>query len=202
VGKPYYDSAEEIARTGIGLIVKHLPDAMRHPRDMRAREALCLGTDMGGYAIMVGGTNGGHLTSFSLVDVLSHGRACAIMNPYYTVFFAPAIGRPLRVVGRIYAEAGYTDADLEGLRGRDLGIAVADAMLALSQAIGFPTRLKDVEGFSEAHIERALRAAKDPQLRMKLQNMPIPLTPDMVDVAMGSVLEAASEGDPNLVKNL
>jgi len=59
--------------------------------DMDSRESLGLGTDLGGYAIMVGGTSGPHLTSFSLVDVLSHGRACAIMSPYYTVFFAPAI---------------------------------------------------------------------------------------------------------------
>jgi alcohol dehydrogenase class IV len=175
---------------------------MTHPRDVRAREALCLGTDMGGYAIMVGGTNGGHLTSFSLVDVLSHGRACAIMNPYYTVFFAPAIERPLRVVGRIYREAGHSDADLDTLSGRELGVAVAEAMLALSEEIGFPTRLRDVEGFSDHHIERALRAAKDPQLKMKLQNMPIPLTPDMVDRYMGSVLEAAKEGDPELVRNV
>jgi alcohol dehydrogenase len=202
VGKPYYDQAEEIARAGISLMVKHLPDALAYPRDMRAREALCLGTDMGGYAIMVGGTNGGHLTSFSLVDVLSHGRACAMMNPYYTVLFAPAIERPLRVVGRIYAEAGYSDADLDRLSGRELGIAVAEAMLALGEAIGFPTHLKGVEGFSEAHIERALRAAKDPQLKMKLQNMPIPLTRDTVDRAMGSVLEAAAEGEPRLVRSI
>jgi alcohol dehydrogenase len=202
VGKPYYDKVEQIAETGIGLIVHYLPDAIEYPKDVRAREALCLGTDMGGYAIMVGGTNGGHLTSFSLVDVLSHGRACAIMNPYYTVFFAPAIERPLRVVGSIYAEAGYTDADIDDLRGRELGIAVAEAMLQLSREIGFPTSLGDVEGFKDDHIERALTAAKDPQLKMKLQNMPIPLTPDMVDEYMGSVLEAASEGDPTLVKNV
>jgi alcohol dehydrogenase class IV len=202
VGKPHYEKAEEIARAGIGLIVRYLPDAIQDPGDATAREALCLGTDMGGYAIMVGGTNGGHLTSFSLVDVLSHGRACAIMNPYYTVLFAPAIERPLRVVGRIYAEAGYTDADLDRLRGRELGIAVAEAMLALSEEIGFPTSLKDVEGFSQAHIARALRAAKDPQLRMKLQNMPIPLTAEMVDTTMGSVLEAARKGNPRLVRNV
>jgi len=202
VGKPYYDKAEEIAETGIGLIVKYLQDAIDYPKDVRAREALCLGTDMGGYAIMVGGTNGGHLTSFSLVDVLSHGRACAIMNPYYSVLFAPAIERPLHVIGRIYRDAGYTDADVEAITGRELGIAVAEAMLALSREIGFPTRLRDVEGFEDEHIERALRAAKDPQLKMKLQNMPIPLTPDRIDTTMGSVLEAAAEGDPALVKNV
>ena len=49
---------------------------------------------------MLGGTNGGHLTSFSLVDVLSHGRACAMTNPYYTVFFAPAIQQPLQAGGQ------------------------------------------------------------------------------------------------------
>ena len=201
VGKPYYEQTEEIAETGIGLIVEHLPDAIVYPKDVRAREALCLGTDMGGYAIMVGGTNGGHLTSFSLVDVLSHGRACAIMNPYYTVFFAPAIERPLRVVGKVYRDAGYTDANLDDLAGRELGLAVAEAMLALGREIGFPTSLRAVDGFQEAHIERALTAAKDPQLRMKLQNMPISLTPEMVDEYMGSVLEAATEGDPTLVKN-
>lgn len=30
----------------------------------------------------------------------------------------------------------------------------------------------EVEGFTQAHIERALTAAKNPQLKMKLENMP------------------------------
>ena len=202
VGKPYYEKAEAIAETAIDLIVRYLADAMSHPRDVLAREALCLGTDLGGYAIMVGGTNGGHLTSFSLVDILSHGRACAIMNPYYTVFFAPSIERPLRVIGRVYRDAGYTDAPVEQLRGRELGLAVAEAMLELSRTVGFPTSLAEIDGFGEHHIERALTAARDPQLEMKLQNMPIPLKPSMVDEYMGSVLEAAAEGNLGRVRNL
>ena len=56
---------------------------------------------------MIGGTNGAHLTSFSLVDVLSHGRACAMMNPYYTVFFGPAIQPQLRLLGKIYEKYGF-----------------------------------------------------------------------------------------------
>ncbi len=193
VGKPYYEKAEEIAGAGISLTVKHLPDAIAYPKDVRARKALCRGTDLGGYAIMVGGTNGGHLSSFSLVDILSHGRACAIMNPYYTVFFAPAIEKPPKVIGGIYREVGYTDADIEDLSGRELGLAVAEAMLALSREIGFPTSLGEVEGFTEEHIQRALAAAKDPQLKMKLQNMPIPSSSEMVDEYMGSVLQAAAD---------
>jgi alcohol dehydrogenase len=202
VGQPIYEQVEEVAATGIGLVVNYLPCVIQDPRDAEGREALCLATDLGGYAIMLGGTNGGHLTSFSLVDVLSHGRACAIMNPYYTVFFAPVIEEPLRTIGKIYKNAGLTTADVERLGGRDLGVAVAEAMLRFSQRIGFPTRLSQVEGFSQAHIERALRAAKNPQLKMKLQNMPVPLTADMVDEYMGPVLEAARDGDLTRIRNV
>jgi len=201
IGKPYYDKVEEIANICISLAVNYLPRAIDNPKDKEAREALCLATDLGGYSIMIGGTNGGHLTSFSLVDILPHGRACAIMNPYYTVFFAPAIERPLRIVGKIYQEAALTGADIEALKGRELGVAVAEAMFELAQRIGCPTRLSEVEGFSRQHIDRALAAAKNPQLKMKLQNMPVPLRSQMIDDYMGPILEAARDGDLTLIKN-
>jgi len=201
-GKPDYDKIEQIACACISLVVNYLPAVVADPKDTEAREALCLATDLGGYSIMVGGTNGGHLTSFSLVDILSHGRACAIMNPYYSVFFAPAIERPLRVVGKIYQEAGLTNADVEGLKARELGVAVAEAMFELARRIGFPTRLNEVEGFGRHHIDRALAAARNPQLKMKLQNMPIPLTAEMIDDYMGPILEAAQEGNLALIKNV
>jgi len=202
VGKGNYDLVEQVASAGIGIIVDSLERAIKDPGDQEARNALCLATDMGGYAIMLGGTNGAHLTSFSFVDILSHGRACAMMNPYYTVFFAPAIDRPLRVVGSIYKEAGLTKADLDALQGRALGEAVAEAMFALAKRIGFPIQLDQVPGFTEGHIQRALLAAKDPQLKMKLENMPIPLTAEMIDEYMGPVLYAAQNGDLGTIKTL
>jgi alcohol dehydrogenase len=202
VGKPDYEKLEEIAGISIRLAVNYLPQAIADPGDKEAREALCLATDLGGYSIMTGGTNGGHLTSFSLVDILPHGRACAILNPYYTVFFAPAIERPLRFVGKIYQQAGLMGADIEALNGRDLGIAVAGAMLEFARRIGFPTRLRDVERFGKQHIDRVLAAAKNPQLKMKLQNMPIPLTSEMIDDYMGPILEAARDGNLSLIKNV
>jgi len=202
VGKPGYAKVKTVATEAIRLIVQYLETAIREPTSSQARTALGLATDLGGYAIMLGGTNGGHLTSFSLVDVLAHGRACAMLNPYYTVFFAPAIEDPLRAVGEIYREAGLTDVDLDRLTGRDLGLAVAEAMLDLSRRAGVPTALSEVEGFTDAHIDRALAAAKNLQLKMKLENMPVPLTADMTDEYMGSVLEAAKTGDLCLVKNI
>jgi alcohol dehydrogenase class IV len=202
VGKPYYDKARDIAETCITLIVENLPRVTADPQDTEAREALCLATDLGGYAIMVSGTSGGHLTSFSLVDILSHGRACGIMNPYYTVFYAPAIEEPLHAVGRIYRRAGLMSEDPDKLSGRELGVAVAWAMLEFARRVGVPTRLSDVAGFGPGHIERALTAARDPQLRMKLQNMPVPMTAEMVDTYMRPILEAAASGDLSLIKNV
>ena len=87
------------------------------------------------------------------------------------------------------------------MSGRDLGIAVAEAMFKLAERIGFPIRLSEVGGFTGEHIKRALAAAKNPQLSMKLQNMPVPLTAEMVDEYMGPILEAAKSGDIALIKN-
>jgi alcohol dehydrogenase len=75
-------------------------------------------------------------------------------------------------------------------------------MMVLSRRVGFPTTLAEVDGFSTEHIQRVLTAAKDPQLRMKLENMPVPLTADMADEYLGSVLEAARVGDLSLIRNV
>jgi alcohol dehydrogenase len=37
-----------------------------------------------------GATHRPHLGNSSLVDLMSHGRACVLLNPYYTVLFANA----------------------------------------------------------------------------------------------------------------
>ncbi len=201
-GSPDYNKIKQVVSEAIRLIVHWLPSALEDPGDLRAREALGLATDLGGYAIMLGGTNGGHLTSFSLVDVLSHGRACGLLNPYYTVFFAPAVEDQLRVIGGIFQVEGYIKDDLDHLQGKSLGQAVARGMIAFYDAIGIPTRLTDIEGFSNAHIERALRAARNPQLKMKLENMPVPLTPHMIDDYMAPILEAAKSGDLKRIRTV
>jgi len=201
-GKPGFKKVSDIASAGIELIVKYLPGVIDAPDDNIARNALCYGTDLGGYAIMIGGTNGAHLTSFSLVDILSHGRACAIMEPYYSVFFAPAITDSLRIVGNIFKKYGYSRTDFNKISGRQLGLSVASAMIGFAKKIGFPTTLNEVEGFSKMHIERALRSARDPVLKSKLENMPIPLSPDMIDIYMKRVLESAASGDLNIIENI
>lgn len=201
VNSENYSKIREISLEGIRLIIENLPEAIRNPGNRLARVALGLGTDLGGYSIMEGGTSGGHLTSFSLVDILSHGRACAIMNPYYIVFFAPAVEDPLLEIGSIFKENGYIKSEIDYLRGRELGLAVSMGLMQFSKELGFPTTLMEVDGFSKVHIARALEAAKNPQLKMKLENMPVPMNQGMIDEYMGSILEAAATGNPELVKS-
>ena len=196
------DRARQVAETGLELIIQGLTEIKKDPSNVDARTLLGLGTDLGGYAIMIGGTSGAHLTSFSLVDLLSHGRACALMNPYYTVFFAPAIEEQLRAIGGIYKKYGYIEEEIDALTGRELGLAVAKGMVNFSKFLEFPTSLCDVSGINENHIERCLIAAKNPLLDMKLRNMPVPLNADLVEEYMRPILEAAWGGEFDKIKSI
>jgi alcohol dehydrogenase len=197
-----YPQIEDIALTGIELILANLEKAAADPDDLDAREALGLATDLGGYAIMVGSTNGAHLTSFSLVDVLSHGRACAILNPYYTVFFSHAIQKQLQKLVKLMRKYDLSHDNGLDLEGKELGICVARGLIALSRRVEYPTTLGEIDGLTTSHITKALQAAKDPQLASKLQNMPIPMRAEDVDGYMRPVLESAWAGDFTSIKTI
>jgi alcohol dehydrogenase len=124
------------------------------------------------------------------------------MNPYYLVFYSKAIQRQLKAAGAVFARHGYISKDLSALNGRELALAVAEGMIAFAKSINAPTKLSDIKGFTEEHIKRALTAAKDPQLEMKLKNMPVPLTAAGVDTYMEPILRAAAAGDMSLIKEM
>ena len=109
IGEGGRERAGELVEVGLPLILRAAPRLLEGLSDSQTRTELGLAADLGAYAIMIGGTNGPHLNSFSLVDLASHGRACAILGPYYAAFFAPAIGPQLRLVARILEEAGYLE---------------------------------------------------------------------------------------------
>jgi alcohol dehydrogenase len=193
---PNYSTIKEAAELSIRLIVGGLTGITRCPSDPESRTALGLGTDLGGYLIMLGGTSGPHLGSFSLVDILSHGRACAVLNPYYTVLFSPRIQDQLRTMGAIFQDAGLLQDEVLEMTGRDLGLAVARGMISFARDLSFPATLKEA-GVTRDYVQKMIDAAKDPQLKSKLQNMPAPMDADAGDVErlMKPVLEAAFEGD-------
>ncbi|MCX6347816.1 MAG: iron-containing alcohol dehydrogenase [Actinobacteria bacterium] len=191
---------EEICLSGIGLIIDNLPLLVKDLKNEKLREKIGIATDLGAYAITILGTSGAHLNSFSFVDVLTHGKACAILNPYYTVFFSPVIENKLQKIAALYKN--YIEKGSSKLRRKELGIAVARAMTKFSAEIRFPATLGDIEGFSDRHIEKALIAAKNPQLKSKLENMPVPLTAEKVDEYMRPILEAAKTGDFGKIKTI
>lgn len=197
----YYELARSLAETAIELTIGYAKKVIEKPGDREAREALGLATDLGGYAIMIGGTSGAHLTSFSLVDLVAHGTACGIMNPYYAVFYSPVIQNQLKAVGEILEKYGLIEKGFAALEGRARAVAVSEGLMAFGKSIGAPTRLKDLKGFTEAHVERILSAAKDPQLSMKLQNMPVSMTAEDVDTYMGPIIRAAVTGDLSGIVN-
>lgn len=199
-GQPYYEKMKDLAAVSLRLIMNGLIQIKKDEKDRQARYLLGLGTDLGGYAIMIGGTSGPHLGSFSLVDCLSHGRACAVLNPYYTVLFAPKIEDQLGVFAEILKEGGFIKAKIEGKKGRALAMLVARGMIQLSKTVGFPATLSEA-GVSKNHLKRMIVAAKDPQLKMKLQNMPTPMEAERGDVdrLMKPTLEAAFSGKLEMI---
>ncbi len=192
--------AEDVCLTSIALIANYLPKLVKNLKSFEYRKAIGLATDLGGYALMLGGTSGPHLNSFSMVDVSTHGRACAILNPYYTVFYAPKIIAKLEKISGIFSD--YMEGEIDTDDSRKTGEAVAAAMLNFFNSLDFPTKLDEIEGFSEKHINRAINAAKNPQLEMKLKNMPVPLNIENVEKYMKPILLAAKEGDFSLIENL
>ena len=114
--------------------------------------------------------------------------------------FPDAIQDQLKSVSKIYHQAGYITEDITALSGRALAEVVAEGMIALSKSIDFPTTLK-AAGTTIPHLEKMLKAAKDPQLKMKLQNMPIPMNAEAgdVDKLMKPTLKAAYTGDLSLI---
>lgn len=201
-GKPFYDKVKDIALHGIKLILHSLVELKKSPDNIAARAALGLGTDLGGYAIMTGSTNGPHLGTFSLVDLSSHGRACAVLNPYYTLLFSEKIQDQLHAVGGIYKQAGYIHESFEKMNGRELGKTVAMGMLAFAEEMGYPTTLREL-GADEQRINKMLADAKNPQLKMKLLNMPEPMDAERGDIErfMKPVLYSALTGNLDIIMN-
>lgn len=192
---PHFPQLEEICLLGIELILLALPQVIKNPNNKEARFLLGLATDLGGYAIMLGGTNAGHLSSFALVDILPHGRACGLLNPYFLVVFSSALPRQLKKLAELLAKHQIITSNSEKTDPLSLAYAIAKGLQHFYQQVGFPQSLKEIPGYTPSHLERLLEMVANPQLRSKLQNMPFPLTPEGAHQLFTQVFRAAEEGD-------
>jgi alcohol dehydrogenase len=107
------------------------------------------------------------------------------------------------MAAQVFHDAGYMSKEEIRLTGYDLGLAVAESMITLWKELGFPTTLKDC-GATHAHLDKMIRAAKNPQLKMKLNQMPVPMDAERGDIdrLMRPTLEAAFSGDLNLIPKM
>ena len=129
-------------------------------------------------------------------DYESNNQALEIAEKYHPWVY-PALGAH---PSDTEAALASLDRNLQFIEDH-LGKTVAKGMLKLNISLGFPTTLREA-GATEAHLTRMLEAAKNPQLRMKLLNMPVPLDPAKgdVDTYMRGVLEAAFTGDLDKIR--
>jgi alcohol dehydrogenase class IV len=187
---------EQIALTGLELLIGNIESVLSYPDNPDARRLIGLGTDLGGYAIMLGSTNGPHLNSFSLVDIMDHGIAVGILQPYYGKYFAPAIPDKIKKVCSIYKKHGYIElpCSIDNLGVDDIGMVYAKTTICFMEKNGLPSCLNHIKQFNYSHIEKMLAAAKNPQLESKLKAMPIPMIPEDIDFKMRLILESAIEG--------
>ncbi len=195
-----YELAKELMVCTLDLLLEYAPVLVKDGCNIQAREAVSLASDLGGYAIMIGGTSGAHMTSFSLVELVGHGTACGLLNPYYAVFYQKAIQKQLQVVHAVFASHALCTA--EHKEGGELAIDTALEMMAFFRYLGAPVALNQIQGFSETYIEKAITAAKDPQLAMKLKNMPVSLDAERVEIYLRPLLRASATGDLSLIVEL
>ncbi len=197
---PHFVAVENATLIGVDLILQALQKVLDHPGNLTARHEIGLASDLGGFAIMHGSTNGPHLNSFSLVDLMDHGKAVGLLNPYYAYFFANSIPTKLRRLLDVFVKNGWLEHGVDLNDINHIGQIYFDTITKWMKSINFPITLGEIDGFAREHYERMIDAAKNPQLSSKLQAMPVPLTSDDVDCYIGGILEAATFGDLSKIK--
>lgn len=178
------------ALLSLEIVFRWLKVAADEPDNLDARKMMAIASLLGGTVIggqKFKGTGGPHMNSFSWAESIPHGKATGVMLPYYLVYYAK---NPI-VVQKLQAIAKFLKID--PAKSKNLGLDVAQAMLNWYKSMGFPTKLKDLEGWKENYLEKALKDAG--QNEMKLKAMPNPVPLEKVKDILGPILEAARDGD-------
>ena len=140
---------------GIRLIARHLPAAVAHPGDHEAREAVMLGAMIGGIAISSRWLGAAHALAHQLSTFANvhHGLACSLMLPHQMAFSLPAA---VERYGRI---AAALDPSLVAITDHQAAEYAVEGVCRLVEAVGLPTRLRDV-GVTEAMIPELTKHAR------------------------------------------
>lgn len=153
------------------LVFRHLRTAFNEPGNLAAREGMCMAALLGGLAFQLPKNAAVHACSFPLSSRyhLPHGAACAMTLDHFIRFNAAALGDRGMKLARA---AGFDDLP-----------AMADAVAALKQAVGLPTRLRDA-GVAPADLDWLVEASFHPLMN----NNPRPVSPPELRSFYASIL--------------
>jgi len=183
--------ADPVALEGIRMTMRHLPAAYADGSNAEARAGMSKAALMGGYVIHFKPAGLPHGLSYSFYGILPHGSAVAVLLPYCWKYYIPVLGE------RSIKAAEALGVDTGGMSGEQAAAAGIEKLFELYEELGHPTSFADVKEVDDAFIDRAARAVLDDTAKMDA-------TPRRPDYDKGyddltSILNAAKEGNPNLV---
>ncbi len=161
------------------LIRRNLPRALKDPNSCPAREALSAAATLAGMCIAARPTSLPHLVSFSLVGLMPHGRAVAVMLPIFWRYCLQE--KTVRIqTSKLAGVFGPPNATPEEV--------VDCAADFIAEATGV-RRLSDLPFFNENLIEKiATDALANP---MKLASCPRPISPTDAKRIISEILKQA-----------
>lgn len=152
---------------GIRRLGRYLPVAVHQPHDREARQNVMLGALIGGIAISSRWLGAAHSLAHQLstfADV-HHGLACSLMLPHQMVFSLPAAAERYAAIA-----AELNPQGASGARAED----AVEAVRRLVDAVGLPTRLRDVGVGEDLIPEMTAHAYID----LNWTTNPRPVTPE------------------------
>ena len=180
------------ALMSLELVFRWLKIAGDEPTNEHARKMMSFASVLGGTVIggdKFKGTGGPHMNSFSWADTIPHGKSTGIMLPYYIAYY----GKNPKVAEKLIPIAKMLGISEEKSNALDIGVNVMKSMLSWYKDMGFVTKLKNLLGWKDEYIDKAINDAS--QNEMKLKAMPNPVSLDKVDEVLRPILNAAFSGD-------
>ncbi|QHE89309.1 iron-containing alcohol dehydrogenase family protein [Hydrogenophaga sp. BPS33] len=145
---------DAIARESARRLGRAMPAMAKDPRSVAARGELLLGAHLSGHVISNARTGIGHAVCHCLgaLGGLTHGDAHSVMLPHVLRFNRSAAPEALQALGAALLDRPESSTDAEeAIRG----------IQSLQQALGLPTRLRDLGVDSELLPEIAQHAVRE-----------------------------------------
>lgn len=180
-------------------IVMQFAEAALDENNVKARGAVAMASDIGGIALMTAKPNCGHLNA-NLCATSSHSTLCAVLNPYYAVFYSGTTGSKLAKIAEVLSNCGY-DAPGSVDDPRALSESVAEALMQFYRKLKVPTKLSEIPGFDETKLAGLVESATKELARSGFRQLPVELNLINASKYLRLLYQSAFTGDCSLIMN-